>query len=223
MPWRDLYERAKALAERAKPLLPLLKRYRGKNELLLDRALALCVDSGCLDIVRYHFHKAYDAWGPDGGSPALERLAAKLYMTLCSAIDAGDETIVRFVLEEAAADPQRRDPVIQDTSLQKAVLKGRIAIIQLLLDHGADPKAAEPESTNWPPITLAIAKEQLDIFRLLRERGAVLDTPWSGGSAMQVAKRNGPMSMLDLLVGEGVEEDARPDPRMDREDSLEWY
>lgn len=58
-----------------------------------------------------------------------------------------------------------------------------------------------------PPIVIAVFKENSGMFRLLRENGARLDTPETGGWAMALARSHEFCSMIDLLVREGVGKD----------------
>ncbi|KAK8004546.1 MBOAT family protein [Apiospora arundinis] len=118
--------------------------------------------------------------------------------------------------------------------LVNAVGKGSLEIVKLLLDHGADPNWFHETNTplmvaarlGWyhiaetllaagadvyvgcpPPIVLAVLKEDMDMFRLLRRRGAKLDTPESGGWAMALAQLYGLESMVGVLEQEGVKAD----------------
>ncbi|KAH8894486.1 hypothetical protein GQ53DRAFT_762584 [Thozetella sp. PMI_491] len=75
--------------------------------------------------------------------------------------------------------------------------------VELLLDHGADVNKGCP-----PPIVIAVVKENTSIFCLLRQRGALLDTPETGAWAMGLSRLHGLDSMRDLLVHEGVSKDA---------------
>ncbi|KAK8115670.1 hypothetical protein PG984_012172 [Apiospora sp. TS-2023a] len=214
IPWPDVYERVQALLE---------LRGRQSNQ-GAGYVWMKSLSSGCVDILRYHICKEQDK-----DRRGLIIGVARLHETLCQAVRAGDEPTVRFLLEEAHVDLRgmyqyRAVLNVRDNPLLLAVCKGRIAIIRLLLDHGADPNGYEPDvadlrAIDIPPIVLAVAKERIDIFRLLRERGALLHTSWTGGNAMQAARKYGLTSMVDLLVGEGVAEDARPDPPVQRQRS----
>ncbi|KAI1179788.1 ankyrin [Nemania sp. FL0916] len=115
---------------------------------------------------------------------------------LLSAIKSDDEEIVRLLLE-AGADPNMPPP--PRSPLIYAVWIGNISIIRLLLEGITNVNEGDP-----PPIVLAIFKERLDIFRLLRDNGARLDTPETGGWAMAVAQSHGLSSMIDVLVSESV-------------------
>ncbi|KAK7931014.1 hypothetical protein PG985_001726 [Apiospora marii] len=44
---------------------------------------------------------------------------------------------------------------------------GRLSIVRLLLDHGADSDAEDPA-----PIAAVVARERLNLARLLRQHGA---------------------------------------------------
>ncbi|KAI0517624.1 ankyrin [Xylaria bambusicola] len=119
---------------------------------------------------------------------------------LLSATRSANEEIVRILLE-AGADSNT--PQLPNSPLMEAVWKGNIDIVKLLLSYGADVQRGCP-----PPIVLAVSKERMDLFRLLRERGARLDTPGTGGWAMAIAQKHGLSSMVDVLLHEGVTHDA---------------
>ncbi|KAI1363174.1 ankyrin [Xylaria arbuscula] len=95
------------------------------------------------------------------------------------------------------------DPIFQQSfmrsALTTAVSRGRISMVKVLLDHGANLNHSFPS-----PIALAIFKENLDMFQLLRYNGARLDTSETGGVAMKLAEIDGLSSMQDVLVREGV-------------------
>ncbi|KAI1737502.1 ankyrin [Xylaria scruposa] len=118
---------------------------------------------------------------------------------LVSAIDRDNETIIRMLLE-AGADPNL--PVPPYSALVHAVWKGSRSSVKLLLSHSMDINQGRP-----PPIVIAVLKENMEMFRLLRDNGATLDTPETGAWAMKVAKLHGLSSMVDVLVREGVDQD----------------
>ncbi|KAK8040266.1 hypothetical protein PG991_000054 [Apiospora marii] len=187
IPWVDICERAKGVIE----------RHSDPEDFMPVDGLVRSVSSGCTDTVRYHLRRAYGKKGLDLGGPAPDMLVGELHEMLCRAVRAGDESIVRLLLEEAHVDLRGKHRAIRDSRdnpLQLSVIKGRIAIIRLLLDHGADPNGDGTEgdvlrAENMPPIVSAIVQERLDIFRLLRERGALLHTPRTGGAAMEAARK----------------------------------
>lgn len=166
----------------------------------LGRVLMMCSIGRCTEMFRYWLDKANK-----NGDQADPRQRRSLYWTLNAAIQGRHEPIVRMLLEEVGVDPNWTDPSCTAaqaaTPLLTAVRMGRLPVVRLLLDHGADPDAGGPQQ---PPIAAAVALERLDRFRLLRERGALLDTPGTGSAAMKATKRDGLYSMVDLLKSEGV-------------------
>lgn len=115
-----------------------------------------------------------------------------------------NDTIVEMLLDDGA------DPSIQIhggiNPMGKAVWQGRVAMASVLLDYGVDPNCGDP-----PPILVAVYQEHLEMFQLLRDHGARLDTTWrdmkTGAVAMMLACRHGLSSMQDVLVHEGISQD----------------
>ncbi|KAI0408633.1 ankyrin [Xylaria palmicola] len=133
-----------------------------------------------------------------GANPNFAK-GVKTYTPLLSAIKTDNKSIVGLLLE-AGADPNIPHP--PHSPLMYAIWKGNLSVVKLLLGGLTDVNEGSP-----PPIILAVFKERLDLFRLLREHGARLDTPETGGWAMAVAKLHGLSSMIDVLVCEGVNQD----------------
>lgn len=104
---------------------------------------------------------------------------------------------VKLLLDHGA-DPNLDD--YADTALLRAVSGGCLDVVRTLVEHGADVNLGKP-----PPIAIAVKHENNAIFRYLRGKGAILDTPETGGWAMTFAKCYGLESMVDILVDEGVD------------------
>ncbi|KAK8065031.1 hypothetical protein PG997_011778 [Apiospora hydei] len=121
------------------------------------------------------------------------------YKILMVAVEYGNAYTVRLLLKYGA-DPNRFYPT--HSPLMAAARKGWLAVTEALLAGGADVNAGAP-----PPIVLAVLKEDMDMFRLLRRYGARLDTPESGGWAMSLAALWGLESMVDVLEQEDVGRD----------------
>ncbi|GAW17529.1 hypothetical protein ANO14919_069870 [Xylariales sp. No.14919] len=121
------------------------------------------------------------------------------FSPLSSSILCGNETIIKLLLE-AGADPNVPPPPY--LALSHAVWKGSASVVKMVLDRVTDINVGYP-----PPIVIAVFKERIDLFQLLREHGARLDTPETGGWAMAVAKMHGLSSMVDVLVREGLSPD----------------
>jgi ankyrin repeat protein len=95
---------------------------------------------------------------------------------LPTAVEFNRDDIARLLLQRGA-DPTWDEPdAPRGTSLHKAAARGNLAIVELLLNHGADPNE-EIDSTS-PAIVFAATPE---IHALLESRGAGLgdfDTTW---------------------------------------------
>ncbi|KAI1774696.1 ankyrin [Hypoxylon cercidicola] len=169
-------------------VVPLLGPFGDK----LDSWLPQGVFSGNVELVRHLLR----------GSTKPVRLGYCKTPSLTSVISRHDETMARVLLDAGANPNSTESTQLRSTALVEAVWHGRVAFVKLLLDRGADINNGCP-----PPIVLAVFKEHLDMFRLLREHGARLDTPETGNLAMALAKSHGLDSMVDLLKHEGVSED----------------
>ncbi|KAI1428110.1 ankyrin repeat-containing domain protein, partial [Xylaria sp. FL1777] len=121
---------------------------------------------------------------------------------LIGTVEERDPKTVRLLLQQGEK-PYNRLFRYSCTPLMTAVQFLNLPIAKMLLEAGADPNDGCP-----PPIAIAIVKEDTAMFRLLRESGARLDTPETGGWAMAIAQFYGFESMIEMLVQEGVKRDA---------------
>lgn len=115
-------------------------------------------------------------------------------------IRSGNPEVVRLLLAHGA-DPNRFPP--GDTALMKATRESSIPIARMLIEAGARVNEGLP-----PPIVVAVFKEDMEMFNLLRRHGARLDTPETGNWAMAVARFHQLDCMVRMLEQQGVERDA---------------
>ncbi|KAI1453700.1 ankyrin repeat-containing domain protein [Annulohypoxylon moriforme] len=172
-----------------------------KGELFIPRRLTLLrllgekARAGHVDMVRYLLNQT--PW------PNQEDVADGLtsiwdpYKLLIDAAEGGNPEIIKLLLHHGA-NPNWSPDV--DTALMAATRHSGLTIAKILLDAGAEVNVGCP-----PPIVLAVFKEDMDMFHLLRRYGAKLNTPETGNWAMAVAYLYELESMVDVLIQEGVE------------------
>ncbi|TLD25533.1 hypothetical protein PspLS_05724 [Pyricularia sp. CBS 133598] len=117
---------------------------------------------------------------------------------LYKAVTTGSLELVDYMLQAGADCNISRTS--SATALSVAVRRCDINMVRLLIEKGgADPNRGTP-----PPIVLAVQAEYTAMIHLLLEKGAIIDTPKTGGWAMTIAKECGLDTMKQLLVGLGV-------------------
>ena len=142
---------------------------------------------------------------------------------LPTACHTGDIARVRELL---ARDPSLANKVGElegyylgaGSPLSNAVAAGRMDIVQLLLDHGADPNLPEEQyAPKGRALYAAVYHGHYEIAKLLLERGAHPNPPVeSSGSALWIAREWRPDKRMEqLLLSYG----ATPEPEMPRD---EW-
>ncbi|PSN64753.1 hypothetical protein BS50DRAFT_678777 [Corynespora cassiicola Philippines] len=136
-------------------------------------------EHGLMDMLRLILDRGFD--------PTDTRSDQRAYM-----VNDPDRTeVVRMILSH-----EKRSSI--DVNL--AAREGDLGLVRLLLDHGMDPNKGSP-----PAIVHATQLEHEAMFRLLIERGAVLDTPETGGEALRRAQEAGLDSMVSLLARHNVD------------------
>jgi len=120
---------------------------------------------------------------------------------------------------EAAALQLRENPTALESGgpdglrpLGIAVLYGRDSIVRLLLERGADPGGAGHISPFAAPLHTAAAANQLEIARLLIEKGAPIDARQQGGyTPLMIACVQGRRDIVDLLLEAGADPGLKDD------------
>ncbi len=147
------------------------------------------------------------ATGADVNARAPDRKTA-----LHFAVESGNEPVARVLLENKAnpnaktsssGPPNIRKFEGGRTPLHWAAVQGYEDIISLLLDHGADIKAAN--TTNRGILQEALFKKHDGAARLLIERGAPINHPDNEGwQPIHEAANGGRLEMIKLLLVKGA-------------------
>ncbi|KAI1088019.1 ankyrin repeat-containing domain protein [Rostrohypoxylon terebratum] len=153
---------------------------------------------GNADIIRSIFENP--PWPKQEGLIAELKITDTDFKWILRAIEGGNSEIVKMFIDHGAA--LSWSPAV-DTPLMLAARLSRITIAKLLIEAGVEIDEGYP-----PPIILAVWKEDMAMFRLLRRYGARLDTPETGNWAMAIAQANELESMVDVLADAGVERGA---------------
>lgn len=137
-----------------------------------------------------------------GAATQYELADAPLVMR---AIDA--ETTVADLEDLLATTPDlimQRDPN-GNMLIHHAVMKGRIEVVEALLDHGADVNARGMVGT--PPVMFAIRERRQDVVALLLERGADPEIGVPGRTALDEARTSGDPAIVQLLEAAAERQD----------------
>ncbi|THY11819.1 hypothetical protein D6D02_05527 [Aureobasidium pullulans] len=124
------------------------------------------------------------------------------------AIQSKGHGIVKF-----GSDTNDRPPGPYDmsTAIQEAAEQGRVRIIQLLLDHGADINVPANEHRGLTALQAAAKRGNIDMVVLLLDRGAdvnALPAKVHGFTAIQAAARFCHNDILKLLLDRGADVNA---------------
>lgn len=171
---------------------------------------------------KFHYlHKAIEVWGnPDilelllvnGADPndALGEYKQTPLLAVLAKENVTDEAkLLRIkLLLKAGANPNIKD-ASDLTPLMEAVLGNKRALVELLLNAGADTESISSDAT---PLVEAIKHGFTDIVRLLLESGAKVNfAPRRGITPLMIAAREGIVEIMELLLTFGADSNARND------------
>ena len=136
----------------------------------------------------------------------FQSLDAATTASLISACKGGRVSEVEHLLR-APQNPDARDAQNNCTGILEAARNGHLAIVQLLLDAGADKEVARQDGAT--ALHVAAQNGHLDVVRLLLEAGADKDVArQNGATVLQTAAYNGHSDVVRLLLEGGAEKDA---------------
>ena len=138
---------------------------------------------------------------PDRG-PLDLLLAAGARYGLYDAVLIDDVNLARQRLEEGAS-PNTAEWSYHGPLLKVAAEAGQLAIVNLLLDFGANIEATDDLGRR--PLLSAANNGRIEVVRRLLARGAELDAvSWSGQSALDEAAVGGHLDLHAFLLGQGA-------------------
>jgi len=107
---------------------------------------------------------------------------------------AGEKLARALVREKGVSVDARPDGT---TALSLALHYGSYGAARWLLDLGADPNIASSEG--WPPLLIAIDRNNVELSRMLLAKGADPNATVDGSSALVVAKRTGNPELVAMV------------------------
>jgi len=111
-----------------------------------------------------------------------------------------------------APDEAQRSTVDGWTPLALAAFFGHEEAVRVLLDAGADPRAASRNAARATPLHGALACASLPVARLLLDRGADAGAREAGGvTPLHEAAARGHRALAELLLERGADPSARDD------------
>lgn len=141
----------------------------------------------------------------------LHLVSKGAYVDICMAALKGDEARVRTLLDLDPSLANRPSEYVtyyagSGTPLKNAAMAGRMAIVKLLLERGADPNL--PEEGIAPmghALHSAVVYNHIEIVKLLLEHGAHPNVPVeSSADSLTAALERGDTAMINLLCSYGA-------------------
>lgn len=112
------------------------------------------------------------------------------------------------------------------TALELAVHKQRRAIVQILLEHHADPNAAD-EANGSPPLETALMEQKdFAVAQMLVKHGADLNVNVRGMTILDRAKNDGATAAVEFLLKAGAKRDCHVKVvkhPVDPKTGLDWH
>ena len=183
----------------------LLRRGAGIDAQRMDRARPIHLTNG--DYFYRGWRDVPEHW-PVTAAQVLDHLKARgAFIDLPTACHTGDIDRVRELLRQ---DPSLANKVGEHEGyyagagapLANAAAAGRMDIVQLLLDHGADPNLREEQfAPRGKALYSAVYHGHYDIAKLLLERGAFPNPPVeSSGDALWISQEWRPDRRMEQLL-----------------------
>lgn len=172
---------------------------------LLDRGASLTLQNSfghtAVTIAVSRSHKNHDG-GPDP-RPLEMLLAAGARYELREAVMMNDIALARARLDEGA-DPNTGEGTYEGPLLKLAAEDGKSAIVDLLLDCGANLEATDDLGRR--PLLSAASLGRTAVVRRLLDRGADINgDDWSDQTALSEAAVHGQRDVVALLLSRGAE------------------
>jgi ankyrin repeat protein len=136
------------------------------------------------------------------------------FTPLMAACGGGDLESVRYLVDHGG-DVRARTPRGYTALYAAASWPGNVAIIDLLLEKGADPNAAvtvtQPVNERYTPLLAAAIRRDAASLKLLLKKGAKVDNPAGdyGRSPLLAAATTGRTPAVELLLASGADVNVR--------------
>ena len=133
----------------------------------------------------------------------LSLVQQSLKMNLHNAAEAGDLERVKILLGQGDVDKDEDDRYCR-TALMNAARKGHFAIVQYLVEQGADKEIAN--NFGETPLVLACANGHTEVTRYLLEQGSNRDKVGYGdNTSLHAAARQGHLEVAMVLMNYGAD------------------